>query len=383
MVSEEIRGMIPDFVRGLLPPEEAQVVANALSTIPVLAKELDAAKRYYTVLNQLPESDIPVDFLDRINRRIDHKPWIQNIIDLLFKPFFPKIPLEFAGLAACLVVVVVMLKPELALHQKTELPLVINTSTYLNDESPQPAVSQDKKKVQAPAPRLPTAKKVDRVPPPVAMELPEIKKAPVPASLLEKKTADNNHALNAASGAARTPAQEYQADASQLQEKEGLLALKEPEEKPVSFAAIDIGAIELSYVSTLHKGNKLRAAKSAQAPLSRLELSPEHDLLENSAVPSEKRKEAAPQEDAYSALPDQNASPISISEILDSILVKYDSLLTIKSIHGMVSYTLTLSPDHLSALSKDLQQSFSVTSHLLPFDPLIAKLVKVSFIVKE
>jgi hypothetical protein len=383
MVSEEIRGMIPDYVRGLLPPEEAQVVANALSTIPMLAKELDAAKRYYTVLNQLPESDVPVDFLDRINRRIDHKPWIQNIIDLFFKPFFPKIPLEFAGLAACLVVVVVMLKPELALHQKTELPLVINTSTYLNDESPKPAVSQDKKQVQTPAHLLPAAKKVDRVPPPVAMELPEIKKAPVPASVLEKKAADDNHALNAASGVARTPSEKYQTDAAQLKEKEGLLALKESEEKPVSFAAVDIGAIEISYVSTLHKGNKLRAAKSAKAPLSRLESSSEHATLANSAVSPEKGKEAVPQEDAYSDLPDQNASPISISEILDSILVKYDSLLTIKSVHGMVSYSLTLSPDRLSALSKDLQQSFSVTSHLLPFDPLTAKMVKVSFTVKE
>jgi hypothetical protein len=373
MVSEEIRGMIPDYVRGLLSPEEAQAVANALSSIPELAKELDAAKRYYTVLNQLPEPEVPADFLNRINRRIDHKPWTQKALDLLFKPFFPKIPLEFAGLAACLVAVVIILKPEFGLHQKTELPLAINTSTYINDESPQPAIAQDKKKVQAPAPRLSAAKKVDRVTPPVASRQIEPQKAP----------ASDNLAVNAAAGTTSQPAQEYLASTAPLQEKEDLPALKESEEKPASFAAVDIGAIELVYTSTPPKDNKLRAVKSAQASMSRMETSPEQVTLAQSDVSLEKEKTAAAGEPIRSSLPDQGASPVSVSEILDSILVKYDSLFSVKSIHGMISYTLTLSPDRLSALSKELQQSFSITSRLLPFDPLVAKLVKVSLTVKE
>jgi hypothetical protein len=383
MVSEEIRGMIPDYVRGLLSPEEAQAVANALSSIPELAKELDAAKRYYTVLNQLPEPEVPADFLNRINRRIDHKPWTQKALDLLFKPFFPKIPLEFAGLAACLVAVVIILKPEFGLHQKTELPLAINTSTYINDESPQPAIAQDKKKVQAPAPRLSAAKKVDRVTPPVASRQIEPQKAPASAIVVENKVADDNLAVNAAAGTTSQPAQEYLASTAPLQEKEDLPALKESEEKPASFAAVDIGAIELVYTSTPPKDNKLRAAKSAQASMSRMETSPEQVTLAQSDVSLEKEKTAAAGEPIRSSLPDQGASPVSVSEILDSILVKYDSLFSVKSIHGMISYTLTLSPDRLSALSKELQQSFSITSRLLPFDPLVAKLVKVSLTVKE
>ena len=383
MVSEDIRGMIPDYVRGLLSPEEAQAVTNALSSIPELAKELDAAKRYYTVLNQLPEPDVSTDFLDRINRRIDHKPWTQNAFDLLFKPFFPKIPLEFAGLAACLIAVVVILRPELALHQKTELPLAINTSKYINDESPQPAPVQDKKKVQAPAPRLSAAKKGDRVAPPVASRPIEPQKAPSSAIVAENNVADDNRAVNAAAGAANQQALEYQANAASLQEKEELPALRESENKPVSFAAVDIGTIELAYLSTPPKINNPPATTSMQTSQSRIETSPELASLEKSDVSLEKGKTAVAGETVRSSLPDQNASPVSVSEILDSILVKYDSLVTIKSKHGMISYTLTLSPDRLSALSKELQQSFSITSRLLPFDPLVAKLVKVSLTVKE
>jgi hypothetical protein len=269
------------------------------------------------------------------------------------------------------------------LHQKTELPLAINTSTYINDESPQPAIAQDKKKVQAPAPRLSAAKKVDRVTPPVASRQIEPQKAPASAVVVENKVADDNLAVNAAAGTTSQPAQEYLASTAPLQEKEDLPALKESEEKPASFAAVDIGAIELVYTPTPPKDNKLRAAKSAQASMSRMETSPEQVTLAQSDVSLEKEKTAAAGEPIRSSLPDQGASPVSVSEILDSILVKYDSLFSVKSIHGMISYTLTLSPDRLSALSKELQQSFSITSRLLPFDPLVAKLVKVSLTVKE
>jgi hypothetical protein len=381
MVSEEIRGMIPDYVSGLLSPEEAQVVANALSSIPELAKELDAAKRYYAVLNQLPEPDVSADFLDRINERIDHKPWPQTIIDLLFKPFFPKIPLEFAGLAACLIAVVFILKPEIALHQKTDLPLTINTSTYINDESPQVAVLQEKNRVRSPAPHLSAAKKADRVAPPVASEQPESFKAPSPSMIEEENITDDKLAVNMAAGAASHPAQENLISAAQLQQIEKSPAPVESEEKPASFAAVDIGAIDLAYAVTSSNDNKRRAAKSVQASIPPMESSPEPATLEKLKASPEKK--SAPSEEGPSTLPDQNTSPMAISEILDPILVKYDSLFTVTSKNGMISYTLTLSPDRLSALSKELQHSFSVTSRLLPFDPLVAKQVKVSFTVKE
>ena len=380
MVSEEIRGMIPDYVRGLLSPAEAQAVADALSSIPELAKELDTAKRYYIVLNQLPEPEVPADFLDHINRRIDRKPWIQNTIDLLFKPVFPKIPLEFAGLAACLIAVVIILKPEFTPQQKTELPLAVNTSAYISDELPQPAVSQDKKQVRSPAPRPSAAKRIERVPPPAMSQQIESKKAP--AVVVEKKDSDDMLAMNAADATSQ-PAQEYLASAAQPAEKEELREPKASENKPVSFAAVDIGTIELAYSSTLSKGENLREIASAQAPMSRIETSHKRAGLEKSKVSLENEPAAAAEEISSSA-PDQTAfAPVAISEILDPILVRYDSLFTVKSVNGMISYTLTISSDRLSSLSKELQQSFTITSRLLPFDPLVTKQVKVTFILKD
>jgi hypothetical protein len=383
MVSEEIRGMIPDYVSGLLSPEDTQVVVNALSSIPELAKELDAAKLYYLMLNQLPEPGIPANFLDRINKRIGNKLRAQNTIDLLFKPFFPKIPLEFAGLAACLIAVVIILKPELPLPQETEPPLAINTATYINDESPQMAVSQEKNRVRTPAPRPSVAKKPDRVDPPVASQSPESIKKIAPPMVVEGKIAADKVTANAAAGVISHPQQEYPASTEPLQVVEKPPIPKESEENPANFAVVDIGAIDLAYALTSPKGNKLRAAKSAQAPISPSSMEPSTDLATLENFEASPEKESGPREEVHSTLPDQNDSPMAISEILDPILARYDSLFTVKSIHGMVSYTLTLSPDRLSALSKELQRSFSVTSRLLPFDPLVAKLVKVSFTIKE
>jgi hypothetical protein len=382
MVSEDIRGMIPDYVRGLLAPEEAQVVANALSSNPELIKEVEAAQRYYSVLNQLPEPDVPPDFLERINKRIDQKPWLQNAIDLLFKPFFPKIPLEFAGVAACLIIVVIIFRPEFTTQQKTELPLAINTSTYISDESSQLAISQDKKQVPSPAPRPKiAAKSIERTAPPATSQPPEPKKAP--AVVISKKKADDNIPVETA-GTSTQATQTYRSSTSPLEEKAEMpMASKSLEEKPVTLAAVDIGYIELAYFSPSPDDRKLSEITSAQAPLARTEKSNKRAAAGKSKEFSESEP-AAVAENFDSSLHDQNATaPIAISEILDPILMNYDSLFSVKTLNGKISYTLTLTPDRLSSLSKELQQSFAITSRLIPFDPLVTKQVTVSFIIRE
>jgi hypothetical protein len=58
-------------------------------------------------------------------------------------------------------------------------------------------------------------------------------------------------------------------------------------------------------------------------------------------------------------------------------------MLTVKTQDGKVMYTLTMAPEQLTALSKDLGRSFSITSKILPFDSLIIKRITLSIIADQ
>jgi hypothetical protein len=368
MVSEEIRGMIPDYVHGLLNKEDAETVQNALSSFPELSPEYEAVRRYYTVLNQLQETEAPLDFVDRVNRGIDRKPFLQRVGDILFKPFWIKIPVEFAGVAACLIAVVLIIKPNLPTttphdQQAIALSRKVEPVAELALKIPEPEKKVAQKQpssssgssVRAAAPKEPRMAKSTA--PPVAKAAASV--SPVPTATRDYATTPPS--VPAPTGA-KPEADPVDGDSAR---------------KNVSIAVVDIGTIDLAY--TQDPSSNLRKRKNA----SRTESGAAMAGKTIEEKPSANEKTPPPPGSTMQSAQDEEISTVAVSEILDAILVNYDSLLTISSQNGKILYTLVISPDHLSSVSKKLERSFRITSRLLPFDPLVAKKVKVTFSVTE
>jgi hypothetical protein len=103
--------LLPDYVRGLLDPAQARLVEQALAGSEELTREKSRLQTYFAALDALEPVTAPSDFINRVNRRIDRPHFVKRLIDALLFPLQVKIPLELAGLAACAIVLVVILRP--------------------------------------------------------------------------------------------------------------------------------------------------------------------------------------------------------------------------------------------------------------------------------
>lgn len=383
MVSEEIRGMIPDYIRGLLSREEAEIVCKALSAYPELAREYEAAKRYYAVLNQLPDTAAPEGFLDEVNRLIDKRPVAAGLINLLFKPFAIKLPLEGAGLAACCIIAILVLQPpspEKTLPETFQQPMLEMTEHDLPPEdAPQKIAARIKPKPS------PTAhKSVELAPgkPSAREQQPEMpsKEAvipPVVSGTAVQAIPDTESRAEAVSSSAALTRQE---EKTEVPEQKTL-----DKDHPADLATVDIGIIELSYAVSLSSvpltgSTALRSEKSPTPPAPEGQADPKSEIVSEKEEKSPSKPTSASAPAAQTQRMDQ---PVSISEMLDPILTKHDSLLTISTKSNIITYTLVITPENLSSLSKELSRTFALKSRLLPFDPLITKRVRVTFSIKE
>jgi hypothetical protein len=388
MVSEEIRGMIPDYVRGLLSPDEAVKVASALSSNPELIKEYEAAQKYYRMLDQLPETKAPPELLERINKRIDRQTLIHRITDLLFRPFFLKIPIEFAGLAVSVVLLIIIFKPQIAPHQAVDLPLAVNRESFKEIEVIGQTDALEKK--AAPRAAKPLKEKRDnrivssfepqKIAPPEPLQ---------PAIAAEKKSEEI--ALSAQADSAQPASDDRMAlartDELKQESETPKITENESEEKSIPSAIVDVGIIELAYAPSPSSMSKAQSeimadqaySSRSQASIERKKSKSLAEDFEKSAAPAA----ATPLSGSSEPFNQKPAMPsISVSEILDSMLFRYDSMLTVKTQDGKVMYTLAIAPEQLTALSKDLGRSFSIKSKLLPFDPLITKKITLTIIAE-
>jgi hypothetical protein len=113
--------LLPDYVRGLLQPEQARLVEQALAGSEELTREKSRLQAYFAALDAVEPVTAPPDFINRVNRHIDRPPIIKRLINALLLPLQVKIPLELAGAAACAIVLVVVLRPH---YTKNPAPML-------------------------------------------------------------------------------------------------------------------------------------------------------------------------------------------------------------------------------------------------------------------
>jgi hypothetical protein len=390
MVSEEIHAMIPDYVRGLLSPGEAKEIEAALDSSPEILPEFEAAQAYYAALNQIPEVKAPADFLDRVNRRIDVKPFWPSLRGLLFEPLYIKLPVELAGLAACLIFVLAVTHPFMLrerLVARQSAPSVTNTlppaattptqapagpSQLLSEEKREPAIAESRQPAAQPnfpGPADLTPVRPQETPRKTPREIPReiprekqslvaaaaevIKTEPKPAALatapaLPRPAAPSVAALPSINGIPTLPAASQMIRNEKTETTNGipkLPAAAQTNRNEKTETTNNIGTIELTYI------------KTENGPAGQMEY-------------------AGEQAAALSPV------PFYISGAAEEILRTFDPRFVKTFQDSKVIYACTLPPGRLYTLIEDLGRAFKVTTHLFPYDEENAKSITVSFILQ-
>ena len=357
--------MIPDYVRGLLSPAEAREVEAAIAAFPEIGGELEGARVYYKALNQIPEVKASAGFLRGVNSAIDYKPFRQRLQDFFFEPLYLKLPIELAGVAACIIILLVITNPfrpqeraELAMstapaatakkaapvpEETKQLPGVAadHASAQASVEQTQPrpapsagelvaAASASDKKAELPA-AVPAAHK----------ELQPLKKYAAAAPAL-KTAAKAKEIYAEAAPVAAAPAAEAPAAAAPMAEAPAVAAVRAPAPAPARLkqqiesapAGEEIGTIELAYTGSGTTGTGAAA------------------------------------------------NPAIAATAAAAILRTYDPNFQKTWRNGKLTFACTFPPGRLSALISDLGQPFAVTTHLFPYDAQHTRLVTVSFIIQ-
>ena len=395
MVSEEIRAMIPDYVRGLLSPGDAKEVEAALESSPEILPEFEAARAYFAALNQIPEVKAPTDFLDRVNRAIDVKPFWPRLRSFFFEPLYLKLPIELVGVAACFIITLVIINPFMprdhlpkskavaAAHRRAERQKAADVarSAAVKTEKDKIALAE-KQKPSAPAASAPTAPaelafaKALEQGPAAEKKKDLLKQETLPAKKAEIKQEVLARAP-AAPVAERPAAVVAPAATRPAAPAAPAKAVPAPPAEPaaprsVAPSGVRRGAPSLDAIPTLP------AATVAQALGMNDEATASYDIgtIELAYITPEKAETEKMQESAASSA--QAAATGTAALILRTYDQHY--LQTVRN--GKVTYVCALKPDRLPALIEELGRPFNVTTHLFPYDEENTKLVTVSFILQ-
>jgi hypothetical protein len=380
MVSEEIRSMIPDYVRGLLSPAEAKEVESALEGSPDIFPEFEAAQSYYAALNQIPEVKAPAGFAERVNSRIDKVPLWPRVRHVFFEPLFIKLPLEFAGLAACLVASLIVFNPFslrerltsrptaaiAAVEQKTAVVPTVEATADSAAAAPAPEAPVETQATQLmPEPGIPAVAEASQ--PPAKADIPA---AAAPAGFDLAKMPEQKSPAAAEEVRKEPSPLQQKALADALTEKKAETRQKETAPEPAAVAARKpaAGAQSLDNIPTLPAASALAAAPAPAA------VSPK---------PTAKAVTAPVAEDIGSVdLTTDAMSSSSTPENTENILQTVSTRCRRTTKDGQTAFECILPPSRLNLLIESLSRSFNVTTHLLPYDPASVKPVKVSFILQ-
>ncbi len=105
---EKILELLPDYAQGTLSGAEEAAVRQAVAQSESLRTELAKLKAYYEAAGDLEEVKAPGDFVSKVNAKIDAR---KGLLGRVLLPVWPKVPLELAGLAVTIVLVIIVFNP--------------------------------------------------------------------------------------------------------------------------------------------------------------------------------------------------------------------------------------------------------------------------------
>jgi len=105
MNCEKVKGLLSEYVDGVLDPKTKALVDEHLSACKDCQDELASLKALVNELGSLEPVAPPADFLDQLHERMEERSPFSRILRTLFVPMRLKIPLECAGAVAVAILV--------------------------------------------------------------------------------------------------------------------------------------------------------------------------------------------------------------------------------------------------------------------------------------
>lgn len=111
MSAENIRDLLPDYVRGRLDQQKTKMVEVELERSESLRHRCEELRRYYDALDALEPARASDEFMDKLHARMDEPPLMQRLFRVMFLPLGIKLPIEIVGVAATALLVVLLYNP--------------------------------------------------------------------------------------------------------------------------------------------------------------------------------------------------------------------------------------------------------------------------------
>ncbi len=247
MDSTKIHEMLPDFVRGLLNEEDSHTVQEGLKQSATLRKEYEELRSYYRALETLEQVNASSSFLSTVHTRIAAPLTLGTLIKKIFTPLQIKLPLELAGLAVTVAIVVLIYNP---FSSRKIAPVVFDESAIQAKRVP-----VEIQHIEEAAPEKdiqPSVKEKERVSEQKEIKRKDIKKRAAPAVRTHKRP-EKPSQVHAAQP-------EKVASGKSVGLMKSLPATGEPEEKAAKSAAIE------TVNETTEEMEPLALAKPAPSP---------------------------------------------------------------------------------------------------------------------
>lgn len=110
MKCNEIKGLLSEYIEGQLAPDICKEIEGHLSVCSNCSGAFDGLKLITRSLDHLPKVNTPDDFLEGIHKKIEKGGIFDRVLKTLFFPARFKVPLECAGLAATVVLAILLFR---------------------------------------------------------------------------------------------------------------------------------------------------------------------------------------------------------------------------------------------------------------------------------
>lgn len=141
MVCKEARELLSEYIDNVLEEKKKNGLQQHLASCRNCAQELESLRKYVKQMSSLSQLKAPDDFLRRVHERIERHSEFQRIMRKLFVPAKIKIPLEFVGVLATVIIVVVvarLIEPQTRFYlpKTAEKPMAIKEGMAVKQELP-------------------------------------------------------------------------------------------------------------------------------------------------------------------------------------------------------------------------------------------------------
>ncbi len=122
MSCTEIKKLLSEYIDGALEVDKKAVVEEHLASCKNCSEEAALLKACVEKINFLEKVEAPEDFLKKVKERVERRSVFQEMMRGLFVPVRIKVPLELAGVAASVVLAIIILNTTQPQKQVAYLP---------------------------------------------------------------------------------------------------------------------------------------------------------------------------------------------------------------------------------------------------------------------